>query len=209
MNRFGKKRLANRQPGQQVRRGYTLIELVVVISMTSVLLVVVVGWLHQSLKFGSSMRERQRNHRSLTELAWQLRDDVRQSESIAVEDNNRLVIKSLGGNTTSYTLSNSKSVVERKENGSSNQQSQFELSDSSVAHWDTSEMPDWISLVVSKQPDGKFSPANQATTNKDSKSNTMPGDPILTHEEHQKPIDLHVRVGPNRWTGITKAEGQE
>ncbi len=205
---YNSKKHRGKRPGHHLQRGYTLIELVVVISMTSVLLVVIVGWLHQSLKFGSAMRQRQQNHRNLTELAWQLRDDVRQSKSIAIEDGTRLVIESPTGNITSYTILDSQSVLEREQSGSPAQHSQFELSASSIAHWDSAELPEWISLIVVKQPAAKQSSALKNPNNKQAPDPKLAQQaPASDHSELlvELPIDLHLRVGPNRWAGAVMA----
>ena len=54
------------------RRGTSLVEMVVVISVSSALMVVAVGWIHQSLKLGSIMDQRQEHHQSVLRLARQL-----------------------------------------------------------------------------------------------------------------------------------------
>jgi prepilin-type N-terminal cleavage/methylation domain-containing protein len=175
---------------EQKLRGFTLMELLIVMSIASVLLLVTIGWIHQSMKYASVIKQRQRNHINLTRLAWALRDDVRECQFMSMADENRLVLTS-GETQISYTISDSSLMVEKKFGKEAQPmiREAYELPASSTIDWDTSEMPDWITLVVYRGgpggPDLDNSLSLEPSTSS-SQASTMP-------------VDLHVRVAANRW----------
>lgn len=185
-------------------RGFTLLELLVSISVGAVLMVVTVGWIHQSLKFSSLMKQRQRQHANLTRLAWQLRDDVRDSQSLSMAGENQLVLTANRMEIT-YTLAGNSMFVEKQRSHPDNQpaitREAYEFSPNSIARWDTSELPSWISLVVSGRPQAK--PLPESADSFESAGNKKSG-PI---GGERLPVDLHVRVAPNRWPMEASTEG--
>lgn len=163
------------------RRGYTLIELMVVISVSSTLMVLAIGWIHQSMKLGSVMRDRQHHHQSLLRLSRQLRDDVHQGESLAVEKETRLVITMAGQQTTVYEIMPERlSRVTRDANAVTSRES-FPIDPRAIAHWEPAELPDWISLLVERG-------SHAATIRKETSSDAS----------EPRPIDLHIRAAVGR-----------
>lgn len=176
------------------RDGYSLIELMMVISVAAVLMMVNVGWMHQSMKFASSMTQRHRHHQNLTRLGWAFRDDVWQSESISVVDDNRLVLNWQNGTEASYTISDTSLVVEKQEQlaeGPRTKREVFELASGSIIRWETAELPDWISLTVFRENKGAPGVAPDRNQSESLKPNAVP-------------IDFHIRVGPKRraWQAV-------
>ena len=174
-------------------RGFTMVEMVISMSVASVLLVVTVAWIHQSLKLTSIVKQRQRNHTNLTRLAREIRDEVRDSESVSMVGDNQLVLNASGRNIT-YTISKASVIVEkRNENPNAKPalaRDAFVLSPNSIVRWETSELPDWISLVVYRGREGLPSPGSIAVP--DSSESQPVNEELL-------PVDLHIRVAPNRW----------
>ena len=160
----------------QKRTGYSLLELLVVISMTGTLMVLATGWIHQTMKFSTKLKNLQGHHQNLTRLARELRDDVRQSDAISLEGETQLLIKSAEGNETRvYEIASNSITLKKLQNGNMVQKETLNLPHQSSARWDSSEMPNWISLIVERDP----TPAGGSSLD--------------------TPVDLHVRVGPNRW----------
>ncbi len=168
------------------RRGYTLYQLLIVMSVGATLLVLNVAWIHESFNFASVMNQRQKNHSNLTRLAWELRDDVRASHSLSMDGEDGLVLSRDDGQQTSYMISAASVVVEKRSNEISIGREIFKLSPNLTARWDTSEMPGWISLIVARGREG-------ANTKSDENSEPQ------SAAEELPPVDLHVRVGPHRW----------
>ena len=169
------------------RQGYTLIEMLFVISVAVVVMMVNVVWIHQTMKFSSLMKQRQQHHQNLRRLAWELRDDIRSSRSISMVGENRLKLERNDGTETTYTISDFALNVESRDNASTIKREKFALSPSSIIYWDTSELPNWISLFVARGPQVLANPsiAETASFREDSA------------------VDLHVRVSPNRWKVAT------
>ncbi len=80
-------------------------------SMTSILLSIAMGWIHQSLKLGTSIRDRQSHHRSVLRLASQLRDDIHHSEQVALVGREVFLLRV--NETTQVTYEVDESVVTR------------------------------------------------------------------------------------------------
>ena len=171
------------------RSGYTLIELMVVLSVSSTLLMVAVGWIHQSMTLASAMRDRQHHHQSLMRLSRQLRDDVHRGVSASMASDEQLVITFADGKKLSYTI---------KENGIWRQsiggdgpvlQDNFEFFRPVAARWDVSELPDWISLVVVREP--------RVATPIDGPM--IDGSTPTAVSVDSRPTDLQVRAAISRW----------
>ncbi len=171
---------------QNHRFGYTLIEMLLSITVATVLLGINVGWIHQTMKFASATKQRQRQQQSLTRLAWEFREDVRAGKSIAMVGDDQLVITSIDGDQATYTISGTQLLVEKTDDQPIVKRERFELARNATAVWDTSEMPDWISLIVYRGGESVELPSDE---------NSKPPIPEAT----PMPADLHVRVGPNRW----------
>ena len=178
------------------QRGYTLIELLLVMSIAVVLMMVNVGWIHQTMKFSSRMDQRQRHHQNLKRLAWELRDDVHQSESLAMDGDNRLVLTQNDGVELTYTISATSVDAERRSNETIIRRETYDLAPNSKVEWETAEVPNWITLIVTRGREGL---AEQKLK--------KPLDPASARDSPV--VDLHVRVGPNRWNTAFVQQGAE
>jgi len=183
------------------RPGYTLLEMMLAITVATVLLGINVGWIHQTMKFSSVTKQRQRQQQSLTRLAWNLRDDVRGCDSISMVGEDQLVLNSDAGLKITYTISGRHMLVEKSGDQLMVQRERYDLGRGATAVWDVAELPAWISLIVYRggvhlEPSSAEKP------------------PLPSAITSEMPADLHVRVGPNRWNSkrISNAaaiEGQE
>jgi prepilin-type N-terminal cleavage/methylation domain-containing protein len=181
----------------KIRRGYSLIELLLVMSVAVVIMLVNVGWIHQTMKFSSLMDQRQQHHQNLTRLAWELRDDVHHSNSLAMDGDDRLVLARNDGTSVTYTISAASLDLTRRRDNTI-QRETFGLTSNSQVYWDTSELPDWISLIVARGPEGL--------------AKRRSGESELRYEARDSTaVDLHVRVSPNRWntTPVEKVADEE
>lgn len=173
----------------QKHSGFTLIELMVVISVTSVLIVMTAAWLNETMKFSARVRGLERHHRQLTRLATKFRFDVRHGESIAVQDRTRLVISYPGGREIVYAIFGNSVQLEELV-GNRTRREKYTLARNSMVDWDVSQLPDSIGLVVTRGNTASL------TSNKTS-SEEMP----ILIDKTQMLIDLHVNVSVNRWPG--------
>lgn len=94
----------------QFRRGYSLIELMLVLSMFSVLMTLAVTWINQSMKFGSTIQSRQTHHHSLQRFAHQLREDLHRSLSAVKTDSKTLTLQLMTETVVVYQFMDAKVV---------------------------------------------------------------------------------------------------
>ena len=178
------------------RSGFTLIELLVVMSVAAALLAITVGWIHFTMRYASAIKERQRNHITSTRLAWELRESIQDSQSMDLFEGKKLVLTNRNAQTTTWTIDGNSVLLERQ--GESNRQRDvYEFSSSSLIHWDSTELPNWVSLVVTRGREGsRWRAENQE------------GQDV---EMDLLPTELHVRAGPKRWPVPISTEpfGQE
>ena len=164
----------------QKSQGFTLIELIVVISVTSTLATVNVGWIYQTFKFASQMRQRQSHYTNMNRLAVKFRDEVRSSDTIKLEDEDNLVLRFGDGSFVRYMISNSQESVElnveKWQDDSVVARERFTLMQGTQLRLETTEMPDAISLIVAR---------NSGIEDKDQSTEI---------------VDLQVRVRPGRWS---------
>lgn len=163
------------------KAGFTLIEMVAVISVGGVIMVLAIAWIGETTKFASRIRSHQEQHDQLTRLGWHLRTDVRHSRSMTIEDDGRLVLRQGDDQQTVYSISGT-TVEMEKSGGTQTSRERFSLATGSVIAWDDRGMPDSIGLIVARSPDGRLAvkedPADVGSKNQKSSEET--------------PIDIHI-----------------
>ena len=137
------------------RPGFTLMEIMAVMSVGGLMMLLAIAWIGETTKFASRMRSHQRQHDQLTRLGWHLRTDVRLSQSMTIEDDERLVLRGGDGQQIVYSISGTTIEME-KSGGSQVSREKFSLATGSMIAWDTSGMPDSIGLIVSRDRDGQL-----------------------------------------------------
>ena len=170
-----------------------MVEAMCSITVSAVLLVVCVGWIHQTLKYSSRVTEMKRLDESLNRLSYSLRNDVRSCESMEL-DRGTLTLSCLGGKLITYSIDGNDLQVETKASDSKVKQEQYALPDRAIVRWDESEMPDFIGLIVSRQLD--IPKRKTEKTNSDLKAQTD----STVETDNESPIELHVRVSAKRWS---------
>jgi prepilin-type N-terminal cleavage/methylation domain-containing protein len=176
------------------RQAFSLLELLVVVSLTAVLITITTAWIHQTLSFSSAVRKRQTQHLNCQRLNWQFRDDVRQCQSMQLE-NNQLQLTQNDGSMIQYTASPALLRVEKRLGDRLIRQEEFAFEPGAIVHWDTSEMPTWISLEVLRGLNTRVTQAESSST-------------ATTELSKDRPVVLHVRVRANRWAAATRIGSQ-
>ena len=139
----------------RIRFGVSLVELLVVMSVSSTVMFVSAAWIHQSLRLGSAIDNRNQHHQSLLRLARQLRDDVQRGVSMAMADDSELVIQLFGENTLRYSIGEDEVSFRVTNADGVVIQDAFELARGSSCRWDTGEMPNAITLVTTRASPAK------------------------------------------------------
>jgi len=174
------------------RRGVSLIQLTLLMPALLVLFLLTVAWIHQTMTFSSNIKKQQSQHQNLTRLASQFRRDVQRCESISMVNEQQICLQNRDLTETNYTVS--EHAIQFWQNGADGQRmrhDQFDLASGSISKFDDTELPDWISLVISRLPaPNRFSEQPRSTSDQ-----TM-----IT--------ELHIRSKPNRW-GESLSMGKE
>lgn len=132
----------------RIRFGVSLVELMVVMSVSSTLMIVSAGWIHQSLRLGSAIDNRNEHHQSLLRLARQLRDDVQRGVSMEMADDSELLITLDDGSILRYTIRETEVAFRATNADDVVNQDAFKLARRSVCRWDATELPDAITFVT-------------------------------------------------------------
>ena len=156
--------------------GFTLLELLFVIATTTVLMVVCVKWMAQSMKFSSTIRTRTADHQTLDRLARQFRIDVRNSNSMAIAGN-ALTLETDSGELT-YTIDEQTLIAKQPLKGTVVRSAQYRFKKGMQMRWDTDEMPATIGLVIER---------------KQSLPSTVPKSLPLTQAQPTSPADVKSR----------------
>ncbi len=131
-------------------RGVSLLETMVVMSLVSTLLLLSAGWLHQSLKFSSLMQARQQQHQSLLRLSRHFRDDVHHSQSVSIDQDDKIVLQLAADRQVAYRVVGQQIIRRTRSGAGSPSEEAFALAEGATADWDVSELPHWISLTVER-----------------------------------------------------------
>jgi len=182
------------------RRGFTIIEMLIACSLAALLLSINAVWIYHTMRFSSRVGQRHRDHQNLTRLASDFRDDVRACEKIKIINQDEIELASPAGGaiawTATYKITATDILLSREIAGSPASQERFSLSPNLVIRWDVSEVPETISLIVSRDPN-KFPDRKSTADQKVDSTNSLSERPA--RPEDFVPV-LELRVSPNRWT---------
>ena len=138
----------------QVSAGYSLLEMMVMISVFSVVMTATLSWIHASMKFSSAVKNRAFVHQQLNRLSEDLRTRIALADSIKV-DGNTLELSS-EGTRTSYTIKESLLERVQKQNSADDSSADsiesFHIGSDVDASWGTEELPNWVSLTIKQKP---------------------------------------------------------
>lgn len=162
------------------RRGSSLIETMIAVSVSATILLVAIGWIHQSFKLAKTVKQKQQHHQKLIRLGDQFRQDARLCQQASRDADGRLVLRSEEQGDVVYEVD--KATVSRTNLSTVAQKTHREnypLVSGSDIRWDDSELPQWITLMVRRSP----GVAERSDTSR----------PV------DAPVDLRVRVAVGRW----------
>lgn len=165
-------------------KGSSLIEIIVVLSVSSSIVVLAIGWIHQSMRFATVIRNHDRHHQSLTRLSRDFRDDAHFAMSATIQDQH-VEFRIDDDEAIVYAIDGS--IVERRRIRNPDEpdakdefiaRESYLMADASTIRFDSSELPKWISITVQRADPAK---RNQSALPDEAKEST-------------RPVDLHVRA---------------
>jgi prepilin-type N-terminal cleavage/methylation domain-containing protein len=161
------------------RRGVSLIETMVAVSVSATILLVAIGWIHQSFKLAKTVKQKQQHHQQLIRLGDQFRQDVRLCQQVSRDADGRWVLRNSQRGDVVYEVD--KATVSRAYLSTAAEKTHHEtysLMSGSDVRWDDSELPQWITLTITRS-------SGVAARTDGSRADA--------------PVDLRVRVAVGRW----------
>lgn len=137
------------------RRGFTLVEILIALSASSVLMVLAIGLVHRSMSANSLARKRADHQRTLLRLTDRFRDDVHRGEEADLFDTTRLQLHLTGGRSVDYVLDGSDCRREEVLDGGGKLVETFKLLSGSQISFDEVENPDRIVMRATRAATGK------------------------------------------------------
>lgn len=174
------------------RRGSSLLETMIAVSISATILLLAIGWIHQSFKLAKTVNQKQQHHQQLIRLADQFRQDVRLCQEASRDADGRLVLGSQQHGDVVYEVDGgSVSRTKLSTIAANTHRESYPLASGSDIRWDDTELPQWLTLLVRRSPGVAERP--------DSTTVDSPVD---------SPVDLRVRVAVGRWL-IPSTEGAD
>lgn len=173
----------------------TLIETLILLTMSSSILVLAIGWIHQSMRLATTIRDHDRHHQSVMRLSRQFRDDAHQALSVSC-DRSHARFKMGDQGIVVYQIEEHqvrRSQRTQPDSAILNQESYLLHTHADVVFED-SELPRWVTLTVLRGDPGNGSPV--AAINHDNAT-------------ERRPIDMNVRAVVGRLRGDRPMERQD
>lgn len=161
------------------RRGTSLIETMIAVSVSATILLVAIGWIHQSFKLAKTVKQKQQHHQQLIRLGDQFRQDVRLCQQVSRDADGRLMLRNPERGDVLYEVD--KATVSRAYLSTAAEKTHREsypLISGSDISWDDTELPQWITLTIRRSSGVADRSGSRAA---------------------DTPVDLRVRVAVGRW----------
>jgi hypothetical protein len=202
------------------RQGLSILELLLLITVSSMLMSIVGIWLHKLLLFASLQLDRQRDHMNIQRLASELRQDVQMAESwsftqpneleLMLSDNTRIVYRlkpQPDGNQieTIYPAAaqpappaadTSRQAMPRQEC--------YRFTSNCDLKWDTTEFPQTLTLVIFRKPTLAHALPPPSSTSSLSQTSDRTGQsasvqPDIVQAPQRQPVEAVIQLKTNRW----------
>ncbi len=137
------------------RPAFTLIELVLTMTVGSSLMVLSIGLLQQSMRLATLARHRAETHRALDRLASEFRHDLHRAVQCSIEQPNRIDL--VMGDSTEVSYIAQSNVVTREQGGGGEAQDasqplrreSYDLGEGGSATFEKSDRADLASMTIS------------------------------------------------------------
>ena len=167
------------------RNGVSLIETMIAVSASSLIFVLAIGILHQTMRLSSKTKGRTDFHQSNARFASRFRDDVHHATSAKLGDGGTLFLTLEDVGTITYRIASSNgSIVIRelkRSSGENTEQDVFRMLDSAQCEFKLKDNPDRVLLDVDSE---------------------IPGEP------GSKRVEMRVSAVTNRWLSVAPNLGE-
>ena len=136
------------------RSGMSLVETVIMMGISSTMLIVATGWIHQTMKQSMRFRVEHRKQLALTQLSQHFRKQVWSSSDAKVSETNSVSLTDSQGNRSDYSVSDRGiEFVQRDSSGEVASMEPFVLPPETRVNFDTSEQSEVILKVEELVPE--------------------------------------------------------
>lgn len=175
------------------RSGISLFELMVVISISTVLLGMTATWIHQTMKFSARIKKRQNDDHQLFQLASRFREHAYSADSAKIENAGELTLSS-GKTRWVYQIVDSQINETEYSDGDVVRRQRYELANDLTPIWNATELPHRIGLTVYRQ-------SPHSTINNSAESPPEISSPVpQAIESGAQPVVLHMLCSIHRWS---------
>ena len=141
--------MSNKISRRTARQGFTLIEQIGLIALTTTMILLTTTWIHESMKMSNRFKQRRDSHLALASFSRQFQNDVWRCDSIEfIEGEQTVRLNQHTGGQVLYRLDGNEIKQETLESGQVRGRQRYELGDEYFIAWDRSNLPDRIALSV-------------------------------------------------------------
>lgn len=218
--------------------GFTILECLIYISVSSFLLTIVAIWLHKILLFSSAQAERQQDRGNFLRLSAALRQDVQFASDWTMDDSDELILQMNNKRRIHYRLVEEPHQTEIQmwqvdhdpSNGERSlgaetimRRDYFRFTPQCQLAWEKSEFPQWLSLIATRRPflqpnnspDPKlqlsdFPTAAERRRKTNSESSESSRTPDWPSLAFKPPVEMNLKLSVNRWQNrVIRSNGEE
>ena len=132
------------------RSGFTMVEIMVTMTIGSALMVLGVGLVHQTLTLSTASRVRSDHLRSLNRLARQFRADIHRASSCTIESPDQMLLEMPDSRTVTFTADSNIIVRLQPTGDGRTRRAHYRLSPDAAIKFETVDDPDRARLTVTR-----------------------------------------------------------
>jgi prepilin-type N-terminal cleavage/methylation domain-containing protein len=134
-------------------RGFTLVEMLAVISVSSVLLVIATGVVHRAMRVHSQWETQADANRAWARLAHDYRNDVHQCEDMLLTQNPTTIKLTFPDSTVvTYEVAADEIIRDHQSPGEDRRREFYEKPQGYEVHISINDDPRWVELQVTRDP---------------------------------------------------------
>lgn len=127
-------------------RGYMMLDLMIVMTLTIMLLSMCSIWIHKTMLYASTISQRASHTQNISRLSRQLRIDTMLANSIDIK-NETISINRLENGVVQFTI-DSNAVIRKSTQNEATQVDKFTFAKNAKLTWNHSEWPSWMLLDI-------------------------------------------------------------
>lgn len=135
----------HRTRDRKLRRGYLMLDLIIVMSLTVVVMSTSSIWLYKTMQYSSSVHQRDLHARNISRISRQLRTDASDADSLSIEA--KTLTFSMAKTEIEYSIDNNK-IHRTMTGGKQTHHDDFAFADNVLLTWSNDEGSGSASLEI-------------------------------------------------------------